>query len=263
MTQNKEFFLTLPSNSSVNYYPINNPTRFVTQLPHRIDLHGDWEVSLFAINYPYTVGNVSPAANKVTYILKTTAEESAVTGTVEIKPGYYHNASSIHHAVHTILAETSGVIDILLTDSNSFTKVSGAKDGVFKSVVFSDNLAVQLGFEPGTNIVSVEKSPNKFRLNAGLPNQLYIYCDVFESHVVGDVFANLARIINLDALWYKEKYGGSNSLSFNPPMYFPVAKREFSSITVDIRDAFGVPITFDSDVLTVVLHFRRRHREKL
>jgi hypothetical protein len=100
-------------------------------------------------------------------------------------------------------------------------------------------------------------------LNVSLPNELYIYCDIFESHVVGDVFANLARVINFDTLYYKEKYGGTNSLSFNPPMYFPVSKREFSSITVDIRDVFGNPITFDAEVLTVVLHFRRRrhHRE--
>jgi hypothetical protein len=257
--QSKEFFLTLPSNSSVNYYPENNATRFVTQLPNRIELHDDWEVSLYEIHYPYTVGNVLPAANKVTYSLKNTADESTITKTVEIKPAYYRNVSAIHHAINSILAKETGDLNILLTESNSFTKVNGVKDGAITSLVFSDNLGLQLGFEPGTNITSMEKSPNICRLNVGFPNQLYVYCDIFESHVVGNIFAPLTRVVNFDTSWYKEKYGGHHSQSFNPPMYFPVARREFSSITVDIRDTFGDPVSFDSEVLSVVLHFRR-HR---
>lgn len=253
----KEFYLTLLSNSSASYYPKNTATRFVTQLPQRIELQDDMECALFEIHYPF-INNVLINANKVTYSVKTADKEDVITKTIEIQPGFYNSVSAIHHAVNSVLANVTGDLKILLTEANSFTRVDIAEDSKIKSVVLSDNLGLQLGFEPGMNIVADKTSPHKSRLNVGFQKQLLVYCDVFESHVVGDVFAPLARMISIDTLWYKEKYGRNHSQSFNPPMYFPVAKREFSSITIDIRDAFGDSISFDSDVLSVVLHFRRR-----
>jgi len=38
------FHLTLPSNSSMDYYPENTVARFTTKLPNNIDLDGEWEV---------------------------------------------------------------------------------------------------------------------------------------------------------------------------------------------------------------------------
>ena len=48
------FYLTLPSNSSMDYHPENTLTNFVTRLPTVIDLEGSWEVALMEIQYPHT-----------------------------------------------------------------------------------------------------------------------------------------------------------------------------------------------------------------
>jgi len=45
------FYLTLPSNSSMKYYPDNTLAQFKTRLLSTIDLTGDWECGLSEIIY--------------------------------------------------------------------------------------------------------------------------------------------------------------------------------------------------------------------
>lgn len=46
------FYMTLPSNSSMNYYPENTLSNYVTKLPQLFDLDGSWEVGLSEILFP-------------------------------------------------------------------------------------------------------------------------------------------------------------------------------------------------------------------
>ena len=43
------FYLTLPSNSSMNYYPDNTLAHYTTALAQEVDLSGRWEVGLSEI----------------------------------------------------------------------------------------------------------------------------------------------------------------------------------------------------------------------
>ncbi len=56
---NSHFYVTLPSDSSANYYPDNSVARFVTKLPERIRLEGDYEMALSELIYPHNWFNVS------------------------------------------------------------------------------------------------------------------------------------------------------------------------------------------------------------
>src|SRR6059036_470464 len=52
------FYLTLPSNSSQEYFPDNTKTEFTTKLASTIELTNEWEVGLAEIMFPrswYTV----------------------------------------------------------------------------------------------------------------------------------------------------------------------------------------------------------------
>jgi len=46
------FYLTLPSNSSMQSHDGNTAAKFTTCLPSAIDLSGEWEVALSEIIYP-------------------------------------------------------------------------------------------------------------------------------------------------------------------------------------------------------------------
>ena len=61
----RAFYVTLPSNSSMNIFPSNTLTNYVTQLPNSIYLDGEWEVGLAEIQYPYTWNNIREGYNKI------------------------------------------------------------------------------------------------------------------------------------------------------------------------------------------------------
>jgi len=52
------FYVTLPSNSSMNCYPDNSVARFMTKLNGIIELEADWEVGLTEISFPSDIQNV-------------------------------------------------------------------------------------------------------------------------------------------------------------------------------------------------------------
>ena len=85
MDQTQAFSLTLPSNSSVQIYPSNTVTNFITHLPISHFLDGDWEVGLAEIQYPYTWNNVRSGENKAD--IKAWSERDYTSS--EIPTGYY------------------------------------------------------------------------------------------------------------------------------------------------------------------------------
>ena len=63
MTSHSHFYVTLPSNSSEQYYGRQPLNHFKTKLPHPLPLdRNDWEVGLAEIIYPYSWKNVKTAA---------------------------------------------------------------------------------------------------------------------------------------------------------------------------------------------------------
>ena len=58
MNPDSEFQLTLPSNSSIEFFPNNKASDFTTKLPTPISLEGDWELALIDIQYPHYSYNV-------------------------------------------------------------------------------------------------------------------------------------------------------------------------------------------------------------
>ena len=56
-----DFYLVLPSNSSMSMYPNNTLAQYVTNLPRRISLSGEWECGLTEIHYPHDWYNVRGA----------------------------------------------------------------------------------------------------------------------------------------------------------------------------------------------------------
>ena len=56
-----EFYLVLPSNSSMVTHPNNTLAQYITNLPRRISLSGVWECGLTEIHYPHDWYNVRNA----------------------------------------------------------------------------------------------------------------------------------------------------------------------------------------------------------
>ena len=72
-----QFYIRLPSNSSMNVYPENRTSSYVTKLSNEIHLTGRWEIGLKEIQYPLSwfnieewVGNFTVDATNVADIEK-------------------------------------------------------------------------------------------------------------------------------------------------------------------------------------------------
>ena len=67
-----EFYVTLPSNSSMQYFPDNKTSNFVNKLSRTLQLDEDWEVGLAEIVYPHTWYNIRKGKNSVEITLPIT-----------------------------------------------------------------------------------------------------------------------------------------------------------------------------------------------
>jgi len=50
----RQFYMTLPSNSSLNILPNNTLTEYKVKLPEHVNLIGTWDVGLASITFPHT-----------------------------------------------------------------------------------------------------------------------------------------------------------------------------------------------------------------
>ena len=73
-----EFYVTLPNNSSMQYFPDNKTSNFV--------LDGEWEVGLAEIVYPHTWYNIREGKNSVE--IYTPDNLYLVSVEYSIQPGY-------------------------------------------------------------------------------------------------------------------------------------------------------------------------------
>src|ERR1700690_2791681 len=94
------FYLTLPSNSSMKYYPNNTLTSFVTRLQTTIDLTGNWEVALSEFHFPpswYTIkrGGVHFTTMCDDYITTNEIRQLRSHHSLFVPGGYYETINDI------------------------------------------------------------------------------------------------------------------------------------------------------------------------
>ena len=61
----KSFYVTLPSNGSMDVFPENTLTQFRNKLPRSLHLDGEWDVGLIECMYPFSWFQISPETSKL------------------------------------------------------------------------------------------------------------------------------------------------------------------------------------------------------
>ncbi len=242
------FYVTLPSNSSMNYFPENTLTHFTTKLKLPLELHGKYEVALTEIIYPF---NFKFRNDGMIYISNSVTNQKE-----EYKIQFYAFES----------------LSDLFTSINDFTKVKNVpvtlnynKRTYKASIKISPPWAVEL-----TNAVHKEfgfryRSMQADKIDAyytsthQLPSQLnsisafYIYSDIVDFQFVGDTFAPILRVVPVAN---KQTFGEYICESYTAPHYVPVKRSVINTIEIDIKSDTGEAIQFNSGKLMVKLHFR-------
>ena len=189
-----EFYVMLPCNSSMQYFPDNKTSNFVTKLSRTPQLDGKWEVGLAEIVYPHTWYKIREGNNSVEiyapdnlYLVFKTAEFS-------IHPGYYKKVQDVIDALYK--AGISNLTDVVLSYDYTSKRVT-VKCGRHAIVTLQGDIARMFGFLNHTTI----RAPDEKGFTLALPesgNQyFYIYTNIIKSQYHGDVVVLVLRTVTV------------------------------------------------------------------
>jgi hypothetical protein len=285
------FYMILPSNSSSKFYPDNTLANYTTRLECPIALEGDWECALVEIIYPkswYTIKK-SDASFWVTCNFCEGNEEEYLSNTVRnpifrpatyrvelrIVPGYYESMEDLliamNNAVGTVftvpLRSKSVEKDEIRVDETYWPKFNYSERNRRVSVTVSKNMTIDMsptlatilgiGTDqlPLTNTtgdrILTTRGSSVSDMEGGI-HSMFVYCNILEHIVVGDTQAPLLCVVDTKGI-----HGETITKSFKHLKYVPLQIKQFDSIELNISDAFGVLIPFESGSLTTTLHFRK------
>ena len=138
-----EFYVTLPSNSSMQYFPDNKTSNFVTKLSRTLQLDGEWEVGLAEIDYPHTWYNIREGRNSVEIYARDKLDLVFQTVEYSIQPEYYEKVQDVIDAMRK--AGLDNLTEVVL----SYVTVKCSKGTVLK---LRGDIARMFGFLNDTTI---------------------------------------------------------------------------------------------------------------
>ena len=107
--ESKDFYLTLPSNSSLQHFPDNTLSSFKVLLPRRINLSSDfdWEIGLSEIQYPLSLKSVGSNGYLIVGINAEEVDAADIVGedNGRVEKKYFNNVQIMtEQPIETIVA---------------------------------------------------------------------------------------------------------------------------------------------------------------
>ena len=184
-----EFYVTLPSNSSIQYFPDNKTSNFVTKLSRTLQLNGEWGVGPVEIDYPHTWYNIREGKTSVEiYVPDKWVQECS------IQPGYYEKVIDVIDALRK--AGLSNLTDVVVTydDTSKRVTIRCAKGAVFE---LRGDIARIFGFLNNTTIRAFDKKGFAVALPETGNHYFYVYTDIIKSQYHGDVIVPVLRTVTV------------------------------------------------------------------
>ncbi len=279
------FYLTLPSNSSEQYYGRQHPSNYTTKLDHSISLDpGQWEVGLSQLTYPRSWHNIPATVFYVLYPDRSAGGESP------FQRSHLHSISAfgdsrfisarqlvrdLQHDIRERLPEADrSAVKIKFDEISHRTKITLARDF---ALWLEMPLAKALGLSTENGeMVDLSNWHNRttvgILLSAGQTDDevsivppyttcvdrliptLYVYCDMVKPQLVGDSYVQLLRSVDVPS----EGSGERIDHKFTNTHYCDLQTGSFEAININIADGMGRPIGFKHGDVLVKLHFRRK-----
>lgn len=288
---NKNEIIVLPSDGSSEYYPNNTISKYTIKLPEEQNFSNNYEVALLEFIYPNSVRNITDQSffqlrakgyNKDFSFFKHTLDS-----------GLYNEKQLLDHISNKVvnlditkiksyceakLKEVFSSKNIIITkiEFPTITKdsITGkvnincgqilfSKDNVSNKLeihfAFDDALFKILGYTGKNLSCDKMKTASNVIDILGQVHIIYIYSDVVSPIIVGNKRVNLLQMFTLD---HPNKtsleIGSLNRITFQSPMYVPLSRKTFDTISIEVRDDFGDLIQFETGKCLATLHFREK-----
>ncbi|GFX59263.1 uncharacterized protein F54H12.2 [Trichonephila clavipes] len=227
------FYVTLPSDSSMHFFPENKISHFKTQLPSPVCLNGEWEVGLSEIIYPHSWLNVNETNNYFLYKAGDGNIFSTVKRTTDV--GCYETMLDIISAVQLALPKNPNRFTIIYNKATKRVKINAVQG----SSLHLENLGELLGFKRNAIIIGNMKS--EFVADAWSNfSVFYVYSYLISPQIVGDTQAPLLRFVRT-----KSKDGETISQYYDRPQYLPLVRHSFQTIQSELRLNSGDFVPFE------------------
>jgi len=237
----------------MNYYPQNTVAQYTTKLNGQIKLHGEWEVGITEISFPFDVDNV--LKGECYFVINNPGYDHS-DFKITLAAGYYGTFEELSVGLHD--AQVLRITHVRSSDRVpirfSFDEERNtAKMTVLQSlcISFSPALARMLGFPRDMEHCLDDVLANrKMELFPPTIDSVYVYCDLVERVPVGDTKAPFLRIVN------RMSERGVHE-TFNPPLYMQLQKKSFDTVEINLMTDTGLAVPFRFGKSFVVLEFRR------
>lgn len=270
------FYMHLPSNSSMNkYFPQNKTSHFKTKLPQTINFKKDkWETALVEILFPNSWHNIREPFNYIKYIWNYD-EGGEQWVTEKLIPGWYNIDDLLKKITQNLFTKHRQLSSLDESEKKlqKFTfKYDKKLNRVYLKGEQSNTGAIYLNHELGTILgyggwreLSLKTNeinnyaPGITNVHFSTPKYLYIYADMIEEQIVGGDKHQLLRSVNVGQSVYEQSRDSVISKIFDRIFYIPVKSQEIDTIEVNIKQEGGGELApFDSGgISTLVLHFRK------
>lgn len=240
------FYVTLPSDSSMHFFPENKISHFKTQLPFPIDLNNEWELGLSEILFPHSWHNVNETNNYFRYEIDNGNISS--TSKLYIDVGCYESIYDVISAIQLALPKNPSRFTLNYNKATKRVKINAVQG----SSLHLENLGELLGFKRDTIIRGSMKSEFVADVWSNFAF-FYVYTDLISPQIVGDTQAPLLRIVRV-----KGQDGETISQYYDRPQYLPLMRHSFQTIQVELRLNSGNFVPFERGKVIIVLHFRMR-----
>ena len=246
-TKERDFYVTLPSNTSTDAFPNNTASEYITKLSRRIQLSGEWEVALHTISY-VKWNTIKLSGESVHYVVNGTKE----TGS---------RLKNYYATVKEYVADVNASIPEVDKGKITFTIHSGKVTATLESgyaVHLRKEQAIILGFltfgDPDIvkKITVTETGSHKANLHR--ETSVYVYCDIIEPQIVGNKTVPL-----LDIIWDEGKGKREMTHSSENLHYVPVRIKSFEEVKVHLRSSTDERISFEHGHTSITLHFRQKN----
>lgn len=246
-----QFYLTLPSNSSMNFFPKNTLSTYKTKLAKELELqNGQWEVGLSEIQYPHKWMTLTTEKEGRIRMYHKVGEPTYIS--VSLGPGYYSSVTDLLGALNLYTTSEFATFSWYKHREIVLVSISPGKEIRLNSTLAEIlHLPEKLCADPKTS-KTYRSAGRVTDLQRG-KRSLYVYCDLIQHQLVGDSSVPLLRIVPV-----RGTYGGNVVRTYNDIHYMPARGGTTTNVEINIRDDTGEPIAFDAGRVVVILHVRRR-----
>ena len=278
-------YVTLASDSSLDFFPDNEISRFRVKLPRKLYLDRKrHQLGMKYLSYPMKSHNVHDGAVSVLFFLQTNEDEDPVQFDVEIEPGYYKHAHQLTTAINAAIAEIparfeeryrpiaengvhlgTGAVKLEYLGTTEKVSISAPLTPVYNiRVQMSKELFVKLGmgveadveFESG-DCCKHFRVPTTGRYTADLDagqSAIFVYTDVIEAdRMVGHRLVPLLAMAPITGSHGQQCYYEPRLVEYCTPRYDVI-----DEILIELTGDAGQLLKFTSGKVYLTLHIKDR-----